>query len=84
MMDSMSGARLGFEDDNEGDMIIPRIKVINAAQSERKDKLGDEGDIVNSLTTEKLNGKVLIPVFKFNPNIEWKDRARQRRNTLTC
>jgi len=75
MMDSMSGEPLGFEDDNEGDMIIPRIKVINALSPERKDKLADEGDIINSLTIEKLNGKVFIPVFKFNSNIEWKDRA---------
>ena len=75
MIDSMNGTPLGFEDDNEGDMIIPRIKVINALSPERKDKLADEGDIVNSLTTEKLNGKVFIPVFKFNSNIEWKDRA---------
>jgi hypothetical protein len=75
MMDSMNGAPLGFEDDNESDMIIPRIKVINALSPERKDKLADEGDIVNSLTIEKLNGKVFVPVFKFNSNIEWKDRA---------
>lgn len=75
MIDSMNGTPLGFEDDNEGDMIIPRIKVINALSPERKDKLADEGDIVNSLTIEKLNGKVFIPVFKFNSNIEWKDRA---------
>ena len=75
MMYSMNDAPLGFEDDNEGDMIIPRIKVINALSPERKDKLADEGDIVNSLTAAKLNGKVFIPVFKFNSNIEWKDRA---------
>lgn len=75
MMDSMNDAPLGFEDDNEGDMIIPRIKVVNALSPERKDKLADEGDIINSLTVEKLNGKVFIPVFKFNSNIEWKDRA---------
>ncbi len=75
MIDSMNGAPLGFEDDNESDMIIPRIKIINALSPERKDKLADEGDIVNSLTVEKLNGKVFIPVFKFNSNIEWKDRA---------
>ena len=75
VMDPMSDVPLGFEDGNEGDMIIPRIKVINALSPERKDKLADEGDIVNSLTTEKLNGKIFIPVFKFNSNIEWKDRA---------
>ena len=75
MMDSMNGVPLGFEDDNEGDMIIPRIKVINALSPERKDKLADEGDIINSLTVEKLNGKIFVPVFKFNSNIEWKDRA---------
>jgi hypothetical protein len=75
MMDPMNDRPLGFEDDNEGDMIIPRIKVVNALSPERKDKLADEGDIINSLTVEKLNGKVFIPVFKFNSNIEWKDRA---------
>lgn len=75
MMDSMNEAPLGFEDDNEGDMIIPRIKVVNALSPERKDKLADEGDIINSLTADKLNGKVFVPVFKFNSNIEWKPRT---------
>lgn len=75
MLDSAIEMPLGFEDDNDGDMIIPRIKVVNALSPERKDKLADEGDIINSLTAEKLNGKVFIPVFKFNSNIEWKDRA---------
>ena len=68
-------APMGFEDEEAGDMIIPRIKVIQTLSPERKDKLADEGDIINSLTKEKLNGKVFIPVFKFNNNIEWKDRA---------
>lgn len=75
VMDASNDIPLGFEDDNEGDMIIPRIKVVNALSPERKDKLADEGDIINSLTVEKLNGKVFIPVFKFNSNIEWKDRT---------
>ena len=75
MMDSMIDVPLGFEDHNKDDMIIPRVKVINALSPERKDKKADEGDIINSLTAEKLNGKVFIPVFKFNSNIEWKDRA---------
>jgi len=75
IMDSMNNVLLGFEDGNKGDMIIPRVKVINALSPERKDKLANEGDIVNSLTLEKLNSKVFIPVFKFNSNIEWKDRA---------
>ena len=75
VMDASNDIPLGFEDDNEGDMIIPRVKVVNALSPERKDKLADEGDIINSLTVEKLNGKVFIPVFKFNSNIEWKDRT---------
>jgi len=66
---------LGFEDEDDGDLIVPRVKVINALSPERKDKLADEGDIINSLTKDKLNGKVFIPVFKFNNNIWWKPRT---------
>lgn len=66
---------MGFEDEEAGDMIVPRIKVVQTLSPERKEKLADEGDIINSLTKEKLNGKVFIPVFKFNNNIDWKDRS---------
>lgn len=66
---------LGFENEEEGDMIIPRIKIINALSPECRDKSADEGDIINSLTLEKYNDRPFIPVFKFNNNIEWRDRA---------
>ena len=66
---------LGFEDEEAGDLIIPRVKVIQTLSPERKDKVADEGDIINSLTKEKLNGKKFIPVFKFNNNVWWKDRS---------
>jgi len=66
---------LGFEDNDANDIIIPRVKVIQTLSPERKDKIANEGDIINSLTKEKLNGKVFIPVFKFNNNIWWKDRS---------
>lgn len=66
---------MGFEDEESGDMIIPRVKVIQTLSPERKDKIANEGDIINSLTKDKLNGKTFIPVFKFNNNIDWKDRS---------
>lgn len=66
---------MGFEDEEAGDMIIPRIKVIQTLSPERKDKIANEGDILNSLTQERLNGKRFIPVFKFNNNIDWIDRS---------
>ena len=66
---------MGFEDEDAGDVIIPRVKVIQTLSPERKDKIAEEGDIINSLTKEKLNGKVFIPVFKFNNNVWWKDRS---------
>lgn len=68
-------APLGFDDEEPADMIIPRVKVIQTLSPERKDKQAEEGDIINSLTKEKLNGKVFIPVFKYTNNIWWKDRA---------
>ena len=64
----------GFEDEDEGDMIIPRVKIIQLMSPEFKAKEADEGDIINSLTKEKLNNKKFIPVFKFNNNIWWKPR----------
>lgn len=66
---------MGFEDEDSGDMIIPRVKVIQTLSPERKDGTASEGDIINSLTKEKYNGKKFIPVFKFNNNVEWKDRS---------
>ena len=66
---------MGFEDEDAGDVIIPRVKVIQTLSPERKDKIAEEGDIINSLTKEKLNGRVFIPVFKFNNNVWWKDRS---------
>lgn len=72
---NQTGMPLGFEDDDPNDMIIPRVKVIQTLSPERKDKIANEGDIINSLTKDKLNGKVFIPVFKFNNNIWWRDRS---------
>lgn len=68
-------APMGFEDEEANDVIIPRVKVIQTLSPERKDKIAEEGDIINSLTKEKLNGKNFIPVFKFNNNVWWKDRS---------
>lgn len=66
---------MGFEDEDTSDVIIPRVKVVQTLSPERKEKLAEEGDIINSLTKEKLNGKKFIPVFKFNNNVLWKPRS---------
>lgn len=68
-------APMGFEDEEDGDVIIPRIKVVQTLSPERKEKQAEEGDVINSLTKDKLNGKVFIPVFKINSNILWKPRS---------
>lgn len=66
---------MGFEEDDAEDIIIPRVKVIQTLSPERRDKLADEGDIINSLTHEKLNGLTFIPVFMYKNNVWWRDRA---------
>jgi hypothetical protein len=66
---------MGFEDEEASDFSIPRVKVIQTLSPERKEKIAEEGDIINSLTKDKLNDKVFIPVFKFNNNVLWKDRS---------
>lgn len=70
-----SNVPMGFEDEDADDVIVPRVKVIQALSPERKEKIADEGDILNSLTKERLNGKVFIPVFKFNNNVWWRERS---------
>ena len=75
MTNAQGNMSLGFEDEEAGDVIIPRVKVIQALSPERKDKIADEGDIINSLTKDKLNEKTFIPVFKFNNNVWWRDRS---------
>lgn len=70
-----NGTPMGFEDEESNDVIIPRVKVIQTLSPERKDKIAEEGDIINSLTKEKLNGKTFIPVFKFNNNVWWRERS---------
>lgn len=66
---------LGFEDDTVDDLIIPRIKVMQALSPEVQDGKAKVGDIVNSLSIDKLNDKVFIPVCKFNNHVYWRDRA---------
>lgn len=66
---------LGFEDEEQEDMIIPRVKIVQAMSPERKEKKADEGDIINSLTVEKVTDKNFVPVFMFYSNILWRDRA---------
>ena len=65
----------GFENENEGDLLIPRVKLVQDLSPERKEKIADTGDLVDSLSKELLNGAVFIPVYKYNNNIKWKDRA---------
>lgn len=75
LLATQSEAPLGYEDEEEGDMIVPRVKIVQSLSPERKEKIAEEGDIINSLTKEKLNGKVFIPVFMFKNIIKWRDRA---------
>lgn len=63
----------GFEESKSDDIIIPRIKVINALSPERIDGIANEGDILNSLTQEKMKDKKFIPIRQYYSNIWWND-----------
>lgn len=63
---------LGFEEARQEDNVIPRIKVVNALSPERKEKLAEEGDLVNSLSREVIPaGSRFIPVKMYYSNIWW-------------
>lgn len=68
----------GFEDVDQDDLIIPRIKIMQATSPDRKDKaLGlSEGDIIDTLTKEKLGeDDYFVPVFMYKSNILWNPRS---------
>ena len=65
---------LGFEDDNAEDLIIPRIKCLQALSPEVQDGTGKMGTIINSLTLDNVTDRVFVPVCKFNNHILWRDR----------
>ena len=49
----------GFEDTKASDILIPRIKVVQALSPERIDKEAEEGEIINSLTKERSSWQAL-------------------------
>lgn len=61
----------GFEDTKASDILIPRIKVVQALSPERIDKEAEEGEIINSLTKERVAGKRFIIVKQYYSNICW-------------
>ena len=61
----------GFEETNAKDIIIPRIKVINALSPERLDGEAVEGDVINSLTKESIKGERFVPIKQYYSNIQW-------------
>lgn len=70
----------GFEETDSSDIVIPRIKVINALSPERQDGLAEEGDVINSLTKESVVGKRFIPIKQYYSKIEWnEDRDADQR-----
>lgn len=70
----------GFEDSNSSDIVIPRIKVINALSPERQDGLAEEGDVINSLTKDSVVGKAFIPIKQYYSKIKWNpDRDADQR-----
>ena len=73
-------ANYGFEETDSKDIVIPRIKVINALSPERIDGKNEEGDLINSLTGEDVKGKRFIPVKQYYSNIYWNpDRDAEPR-----
>jgi len=71
----------GFEESRQEDIVIPRIKVVNALSPERIEGLAAEGDVINSLTKEKIEADDLfIAIKQYYSNIRWNaDRNAEPR-----
>lgn len=68
-------APLGYEEDDSNELIIPRLKVMNALSPEVRDRDAEEGTIINSISKADKTDGVFVPVFFFKNNILWRDRA---------
>lgn len=64
-------AAYGFEDTDSNDIVIPRIKVINALSPERIDGEAEEGDVINSLTKESVKELHFVPIKQYYSCIKW-------------
>lgn len=67
--------RLGFEDEQDGDIVLPRAKILQPTSDELvNERYADSnfkgGQLINSLTKEILPGK-FIPIMKFNSRMLW-------------
>lgn len=61
----------GFEETDSSDIVIPRIKVINALSPERVDGEANEGDVINSLTKERIEEMHFVPIKQYYSCIRW-------------
>lgn len=61
----------GFEETDSSDIVIPRIKVINALSPERVDGEANEGDVINSLTKERIEELHFVPIKQYYSCIRW-------------
>lgn len=61
----------GFEETDSSDIVIPRIKVINALSPERVDGEAQEGAVLNSLTKEDVRGWHFVPIKQYYSCIRW-------------
>lgn len=70
----------GFEETESKDIVIPRIKVVQALSPERQDGEASEGDIINSLTKEDVKPLRFVPIKQYYSNIFWNpDRNAELR-----
>lgn len=71
LVNQTSNVPAGFDEDSSKDVIIPRIKVINALSPERVDGIAQEGQLLNSLTQEDVTGKLFVPIKQYYSCIHW-------------
>lgn len=74
----------GFEEAKSEDIIIPRVKVVNALSPERVDGIAQEGDVIDSLSQVSVKGKKFIPIKVYYSNIHWNPDRDDENNRIFC
>ena len=73
----------GFEDSKNEDLIIPRIKVVQALSPERIDGECEEGNVINDLSKEDVSEKKFVPLKQYYSNIWWNE-DRDAEDRIIC
>jgi len=64
----------GFDDEDQGDLLLPRIELLQAMSPAVQNGLGKAGELVNQISKTPLPTDIIIPIAMHRKYIKWVPR----------